>query len=93
MSITNDQEVTALRLIIAMIIVDLDKAGILSRTEFATKLRKLAATAEQESLPEARGRSRPDLQICRQLADSIDPPDNNTGMKGWTPVVHHNSDE
>lgn len=93
MSITNDEEVTALRLIIAMIIVDLDRAGVVSRTDFAAKLRNQAAEAEREARPEPQGRDRLDLRICRQLADSIDPPDNNTGMKGWTPVVHHNSDE
>jgi hypothetical protein len=80
-------------MLLAMVIVDLDKAGVVSRTDFAARLRKILDDAEREAPPEFRGKSRLDLQIGRLLADSIDPPENNKGTEGWTPVVYSNPEK
>lgn len=83
------EAIMAYRFIIAMIMEDLEKAGVLSRADFAARLRAMLDGVEQEAPPELQGANRLDLQIGRLFADTIDPPAKNKPPR-WTPVVYEN---
>lgn len=87
------ETIMAFRFILADLMADLEKAGMLSRRAFAERLRAQVDDAEKTAPAELKNANRLDLQIGRLFADTIDPPKPEEALR-WTPVVYENrSDE
>ncbi|MGM4967416.1 hypothetical protein AB7714_28240 [Tardiphaga sp. 1201_B9_N1_1] len=77
--------VHAFSFIIAMLVEDLEKAGAMSRPDFAKRLRDMADEAESTAPDHLKGISRADLAIARHVAGLLAKPVGSS--PGWTPVV------
>jgi hypothetical protein len=74
---------TAISMLHAMLIDELDKRGSLSKSEFAALLLSSAKSAEDNAPEHLRGRPRLDLQILRNVVANLDLP----SPPKWNPVV------
>jgi hypothetical protein len=78
--------ISAFSLITAMLIEEIEKAGGISRPEFAKRLRDTADEAEAMAPAALKNDSRIDLQIARHVANLL-APKGEGGNSGWNPVV------
>jgi hypothetical protein len=78
--------ISAFSLIAAMLIEEIEKAGGISRSEFAKRLRDTADEAEKVAPDALKNDSRVDLQIARHVANLLAPKEKGDAS-GWNPVV------
>jgi hypothetical protein len=75
---------SAVVMIHAMLITELDKKGAISKGDFAKLLQDAATSAETQAPDHLKGRFRLDLKLMRNLAKHLEAP---PPPQGWTPVV------
>ncbi len=72
---------------IAMLVYELDKAGSLSKDEFAQLLRRSADDAENSAPETLQSVNRLDLLLLRRMAAAIEDGPDEQAAHGWNPTV------
>jgi hypothetical protein len=81
------ETIQAFSLIITMLVEDLEKKGVMRRTDFANRLRSVADDAESAAPEALQASPRVDLQIARLTADFLAKPRAEFLGRSWTPIV------